>query len=348
MTRKVILLCLIGATALLATNAAAQPVQPFSGVVWTTKTLNSPAGKPVTSMQRTLYFRDVSGNVRREIYRPTLGVQHDLTAPLQRVITASTYARPLTSVQSSRETMVEDADLGTLQLLGLPATGRRQTFRDATGRRTHTLETWYSATLGMTVHTESRTVRGDVVTSDLSELRLGNPVAPSAESVSVASPTIPLLALYRGLFTHIAHMERDRQANDSGLKVNMSEIEDHLRKKISLSASEWQILVDKSVEVELYTRDKAKDAHTFVNQDREARRANPLSANTLVAGRAKLHSMQLDLNAHVQGEIEDLKAGVGPAGTERIEAYLHGPLAASTSIMPLKSAQLQAKREQAR
>jgi hypothetical protein len=353
---KRVLLCLIGMAALdthAATSNPPQPVQAYTAVVWTTTTLRSPAGKPSTFMQRTVYTRDASGNVRREIYRPTKGLQHDTTAPLERVLTGSTsaQAQTLPNVQSSKETVEQDVDLGTLQFSGVPAMGRRQTFRDASGQHTHTLETWFSATLGLTMHMESRNARGDTVFSDLSELHLGSPVSPSAETAPASAPAIPLLNLYRGMFTLIAHMERDRQANDPNRHVNMDEIEDHLRKKISLSASEWQTLVDKSVKVENYTREMSKQARSFADQDRAARRQNPLSANTMPVGRATLHKLQLDLNAHVEGEIDQLKTTIGPSAADRIQAYLQGPLAASMYFLPLKPRQLQAQRprkEQAR
>jgi len=193
---------------------------------------------------------------------------------------------------------------------------------------------------------ESSNARGDTAVSDLSELHLGSSVSPSAETVPAASAPIPLLNLYRGLFTHIAHMERDRLANDPNRHVNMNEIEDHLRKKMSLSTSQWQVLVEKSVKVESYTREMTKQARSFADQDRAARQQNPLSASTLTAGRATLHKMQLDLNTHVQGEIDQLKTAVGSDATTRIEAYLQGPLAASTSRVSLTSAQLQAQRVQ--
>jgi hypothetical protein len=352
--KRVFLLCLIGMAALdtrAATSNPPHPLQPFSAVVWTTTTLHSPAGKPFTFMRRTVYTRDASGNVRREMYQPTKGSQHDTTAPLERVLTGSTSGQVPSQVQSSKETVEQDADLGTSQFSGLPATGRRQIFQDANGQRTHTLETWFSPTLGLTVHMESSNARGDTAVSDVSELHLGNPVSTSAEAAPVASPPIPLLNLYRGLFTHIAHMERDRLANDPNRHVNMDEIEDHLRTKMSLSTSEWQVLVKKSVKVENYTREISKQARSFADQDRAERQQNPLSANTLTAGRATLHKMQLDFNTHVQGEIDDLKTSVGPDATERIQGYLQGPMAAFTSLMPLKSAQLQAQRarkEQAR
>jgi hypothetical protein len=349
--KRVLLLCLVSMTVPdthAATSSPPQAVQPYSAVIWTTTMLHSPAGKSFTFTRRTVYTRDASGNVRREIYRPTKGLQHDTTAPLERVLTGSTLKHAPPQVQSSKEMVEQDADLGTSQFSGLPATGRRQIFQDANGQRTHTLETWFSPTLGLTVHMESSNARGDTAVSDLSELHLGNPVSTSAETAPVASSPIPLLNLYRGLFTHIAHMERDRLANDPNRHVNMNEIEDHLRNKMSLSASEWQVLVDKSVKVESYTRDMSKQARSFADQDRAARRQNSPSANTLPAGRAVLHKMQLDLNTHIQGEIDELKTNVGPDATDRIQAYLKGPLAASTSFMPFKSTQLQAQKGQAR
>ena len=347
--KRALFLCVIGMAALnthAATINPPQSVQPFTAVVWTTKTLHSPAGKSFIFVQRTVYTRDASGNVRREIYQPTKGLQHDTTAPLERVLTGSTSAQAPPQLQSSKETVEQDVDLGTLQLSGLPATGRRQTFQDANGQRTHTLETWFSPTLGLTVRMESSNARGDTVFSELSDLQLGSSVSSSAETAPVASPPIPLLNLYRGLFTHIAHMERDRLANDPNLHVNMGEIEDHLRKKLGLSANEWQVLVEKSVKVENYTRAMSKQARDFADQDRAARRKNPLSANTAAVGHATLHRMQLDLNAHVQGEIDQLKTTVGADATTRIEAYLQGPFAASTSRVQFIPAQIQALRAQ--
>jgi hypothetical protein len=349
--KQVLLLCLIGIAALdihAATGNPPQPVQPFTAVLWTTTTLHSPAGKPSVFMRRTVYTRDASGNTRREIYQPTRGLLHDTTSPLEHVLTGSSSASALPTLQSSKDTVAQDADLGTLQFSGLPATGRRQIFQDASGQRKHTLETWFSASLGLTVHMESSNARGDTVVSDLSELHLGDPVSSSGETVPTAKPAIPLLNLYRALFTHIAHMERDRLANDPNRHVNLDEIEDHLRKKIDLSTSQWQTLVDKSVKVEDYTRDMSKQARSIADRDRAARQQNPIPTDTLATGRATLHKMQLDLNTHVQGEIDQLKATVGPDATDRIQAYLQGPLTASTSIVPIKSAQLRAQKGQAR
>jgi len=346
---RILLFCLIWIAALdghAATSNPPQPVQPFNAVLWTTTTLHSRAGKASVFMQRTVYTRDSAGNVRREIYQPTKGLQHDTTAPLEHVLNSSTSAWALPYAQSSKETVEKDVDLGVLQFSGLPAKGRRQTFQDRNGQRTHTLETWFCASLGLTVRMESSNSRGDTVFTDLSELQLGEPASLSAKTVSVASPAIPLLHLYRSLFTQISHIERDRQANDPSLHVNMNEIEDHLRKKIGLSTSEWQILIDRSLKVESYTREVSKQARSFADQDRAARKQNPLGGNTLAAGRATLHKMQLDLNTHVQGEIDQLKTAVGPNATTRIEAYLQGPLAASTSRITITAAQLQALRAQ--
>ena len=334
-----------------ATGNPPQAVQPFSAISWMTTTLHSPSGKPFTFTQRTVYTRDASGNVRREIYQPTKGLQHDTTAPLERVLTGSTSAQAPPLVLSTKEIVDQDTDLGTRQFSGLLARGRQQTFQDANGQRTHTLETWFSPILGLTVHMESSNAHGDTVVSDLSELKLGSAVSSFADTAPIASPPIPLLNLYRGLFTQIAHMERDRLANDPNNHVNMDEIEDHLRIKLGLSASEWQVLVDKSVVVEDYTREMSKQARSFADQDRTSRQQNPHSANTLAAGRATLHKMQLNLNTHVQGEIDELETAVGPDAATRIQAYLQGPLAASMYVMPLKSARLlgqQAQKEQAR
>ena len=291
------------------------------------------------------------GNVQRQMYRPTKGLEHDVTAPLERVVAGSTSVQEPPQAKSIKDTSEQDADLGTLQFFGLPAKGTRQAFQDSNGKPTHTLDTWFNASLGLTVHTESRNARGDTVVSDLSELHLDSSVSPSAGTAPVAAPAIPLLALYRVLFTQIAHMERDRLANDPNFHVNMDEIEDHLRKKMSLTATDWQTLVDKSVKVESYTREVSKQARSVAAQQRAARRENPLSADTLAGRSATLHKMQQDFNLHVQGEIDQLKANVGPDASDRIQAYLQGPVAASTSIIHVQSAQSQAQRaakEQAR
>lgn len=345
--KRVPLLCLIG-IAVFGLHADAsnppQPVQPFSAVFWTRTTLHSRAGNPSTFMQRTVCTRDGAGNVRCEIYRPTKGLQHDTTAPVERVLTSAASPQGLPHLQSSKETIEEEADLGTLQFSGVPATGKRQTFHDANGQRTHTQETWFSTTLGLTVHMESNNAVGDTVVSDLSELHLGKPVSSATQVVPAASPAIPLFNLYRGLFTLIAHMERDRQANDPNHHVNMEEIEDHLRKKINLSASEWQALVDKSVNVDAYTHELSQQARNVAGQDRVSLQQNSLSASALAESRATRHKVQVDFNTHVQGEIDKLKTAVGSEAATRIEAYLQGTLAASMSRMHLSPAQVQALR----
>ena len=136
--KRVLLLCVIGMAALdtrAATGNPPQAVQPFSAVVWTTTTLHPPSGKPSTFTQRTVYTRDESGTVRREIYQPTKGFEHNTTAPLERVLTGSTSAQVPPLVLSTKETVDQDTDLGTQQFSGLPAAGRRQTFQGANGQR---------------------------------------------------------------------------------------------------------------------------------------------------------------------------------------------------------------------
>ncbi len=351
--KPALLLCLT-CVAALASQAArsqlSQPVQPFTAVVWTTTTQHASSGKASTFMQRTVYSRDASGNVQREIYQPTKGLQHDTAAPLERVLTGVTSAQTPPQMLVSSEETLEQIDLGTLQFSGVPAKGSRNTFKDANGKPTHTVEMWFSPTLGLTVHMQSSNAHGDIVFSDLSDLHFGNPVFHSTET-PVATPAIPILILYRSLFAQIAHMERYRQADDPNRHVNMNEIEDHLRKKMSLSTNNWQTLVDKSVKVESYTDEMSKQARTFANQARTARRENLPSANTPAANYATLHKMQLDFDTHVQGEIDQLKATVGPDATDCIQAYLKGTLTASTSVISVKASQLhsqQALKEQAR
>jgi hypothetical protein len=125
-------------------------------------------------------------------------------------------------------------------------------------------------------------------------------------------------------------MERDRLANDPTRLVNMVEIEDHLRKKIDLSSGEWQTLVSASVKVDGYTEEETKQAHALAGQ---VRQSSP-SAASLAAGRATLHKMQLDFNGQVLGDIKELETAVGPDTTNRIHAYLSGPLTASAHVTP--------------
>ncbi len=348
---KRILLCLIGMAALVLRASAADPPQPFSAVFWTTTTLQSPSGKSAIFTRRIVYTRDASGNVQSQIYKPTKGSAQDTTAPLEHVSTSLTSAQaPLPTALSSTETM-QVTNLGTSLFSGLLTTGTRQIFTGANGQQTRTREVWFCPILGVTVHLQSSDARGDTTVGDLSELQLGTVAAPVpvAQTALAASPAVPLLTLYRGLFTEVAHMERDRQANN--LHANMIEIEDHLRKKLNLSSNEWQTLVATSVKVESYTEEKSKEARSFAEQDKAARRNNPLGPNTLAKGRATLHQMQLDLNTHVQADINELKAAVGPTATDHIQAYLQGPLSASTSVVSVRSARLQAQqtgKEQAR
>jgi hypothetical protein len=158
--------------------------------------------------------------------------------------------------------------------------------------------------------------------------------APDSGTSTPAKEAMSQMHLYQALFGFVADMERDRLADPPTQLANMVEIEDHLRKKLNLSESEWQTLVSTSVKVNAYTREASKQAHAFAEQDRASRRQDPLSANTLAAGRATLHKMQLDLNARALGDIQELEAAVGPDATAGIHAYLNGPLAASAHVMP--------------
>jgi hypothetical protein len=157
------------------------------------------------------------------------------------------------------------------------------------------------------------------------------PAPGSSTSTPVKQP-ISQLHLYRALFMFIAQMERDRLADPPTQLANMVEIEDHLRKKINLTHSQWQTLVSTGVKVNGYAKETSQQARAFADQDRASRSGNPLSANTLAAGRATLHKMQLDLNARVLGDIQELEVAVGADATANIHAYLNGPLAASAQV----------------
>lgn len=329
---KRLLLCLIGVAVFSlrsVAGSAPQAFQPFTAVFWTTTTLHSQSGKAFIFTRRTVYMRDASGSTRTEIHRPTAGLLQDETAPLEHISTGSTSAQsPLPAAHPGSET-VQVVDLGTSFFSGLATAGQRQVYKGSDGQITHTVETWFCPLLGLTVHMSSSNARGDSVNGDLSNLQLVNPAIP-AVSAAAPTPAVPLLILYRNLFTLVDHIERDRRENDPNRHVNMGEIEEHLRKKLMLSASEWQTLVATSVKLESYTRAKSEEARNFTKQDQSARRANPLGPNTLASGLATLHKMQLDLNTHVQDEIDGLKGAIGPTATNHIQAYLQGPLAGST------------------
>lgn len=340
--KLVLILCLMAVTADIhaVTSNPPKPLQPFTAVFWTTTTLHSPTGKSSTFMRRTVCTRDAI--LRCQIYQPTKGLQHDVTAPLERVVTGPTSAQDLPHVRSNKET-VEETDLGTQQFSGFPAQGRRQTFRDPGSQRSRTIETWFSPVLGLTVHMEGSNAHGDTISRDLSELHLGKPDTSASDTVPAPTPAIPLLSLYKSLFTLVAHMERDRLAPDPNRQVDMNQIEDHLRTKIGLSSGDWQVLVEKSVKIASYTHEAFKQAHDFADQNSTALQQNPPSAST-VESRATLRQMRLGLNTHIQGEVDKLNATIGQDAANRISTYLHGPLTAATTQAHLSPAQVQALR----
>lgn len=162
-----------------SSSGSKKSVQAYSGTVWTTITFQLPNGKTNTVTRRTEVSCDAAGNCRTEVHRLTRGLQQDTSAPLDHVFTGSNTARTFARSQSNGETLIEDQDLGTRVISGLPATGRRRVFQSV-GREpqaTHTLETWFCPTLGTFVHTESRNFDGSTTVSDLSNLQLGNSVS---------------------------------------------------------------------------------------------------------------------------------------------------------------------------
>jgi hypothetical protein len=311
-------------------------VQAYSGTVWTAITFQLPNGKTNTVTQRTEVSRDAAGNWKGEVHRPTRGLQQDTSAPLDHVFTGSNEAQSFAAGQSNGETLIDDQDLGTRIFSGLPATGRRRVFQSV-GRQpqaTHTLETWFCPALGTFVHIENRNFDGSTTVSDLSNLHLGDSVSQQTPATPTA-PAISQLRLYRALFHFVSHMERDRLANPSTQLANMVEIEDQLRKKMNLSPSEWQVLVNTSVKVDSYTEEATKQAHAVADQSHASSRQDPInSANTLAAGRAKLYKMQSDLNDRALGDIKELETSVGTDATTKIHAHLNGPLAASAQVTP--------------
>ena len=344
---KTLCLCLlISITANASSPAGRQSekaVQPYTAIVWATITLHSLAGDPAVFLQRNVYTRDASGSITQTTYKRTKGLQRDTKVPVEHVLISSSSAKSLPAGGLSRGVLEREDDLGSAQFFGFPASGKRFTFTDATGLRIQTFERWFSPTLGLTVHLEEHNSRGDSIVSDLSELHVGDALLEPRPAVPPPdSSPIPLLTLYRALFTHVAHMERDRQANDPTLHVNMAEVEANFSKKLGLSAGEWPMLVDTSVRVESYTRDMSKQAHAVADQDRQLRHTNLLSSVS-VPGRVTLHKMQMDLNSHVQGAVDELNRSIGQAAAQQVQAYLQGPLASTSSSTPVKLARLQAR-----
>jgi hypothetical protein len=160
-------------------------------------------------------------------------------------------------------------------------------------------------------------------------------VTPSNGTSTPTAAAISQLHLYRALFHFVSQMERDRLANPPTQLANMVEIEDRLRKKMNLSPSEWQTLVNTSVKVDSYAEETSRQAHAVADEARASSRQNQVnSANTLAAGRAKLHQMQSDLNDRVLGDISELETSVGADTSTKIHAFLDGPLAASAHATP--------------
>ena len=350
--KLLLLLCLIMVDSGSARAAAGSPpdqVQAFSAVVWTTTTLHSRLGKPTTFMQRTVYTRDISGNLRREVYRPIKGFEHDTSAPLERVIRGSSFGQSAPPIMhSSKELTKQEVDLGTATISGVAASGKRQVFHDANGQPTRTSETWFSPTLGLMVHTQSSNSRGDTVTSDLSELsfhRVPPDYASNSKDVpALAGTAVPLLTLYRSLFAHVAHMERERLRNDPNRHVDFAEIEDHLRVKIGLSPGEWQVLTKKSMKADDYRAELSRKARLFAEKNRATRQDNQLDTQAIASGRATLHGMQLELNSRVQSDVDDLQQSLGHDTIVRIQDYLQGSFSKSISRMQFSPAQMQAAR----
>jgi hypothetical protein len=162
-----------------SSSGSKQPVQAYSATVWTTITFQLPNGKTNPVTRRTEMSRDAAGNWKAEVHRLTKGLQQDTSAPVDRVFTGSNSAQTFAPSQSNGETLIDDQDLGTRIISGLPATGRRRTFQSV-GRQpqaTHTLETWFCPTLGTFVHIDSRNFDGSTMVSDLSNLQLNNSVS---------------------------------------------------------------------------------------------------------------------------------------------------------------------------
>jgi hypothetical protein len=160
-------------------------------------------------------------------------------------------------------------------------------------------------------------------------------VTPASGTSTPTSPAISQLQLYHALFHFVAQMERDRLANPPTQLANMVEIEDRLRKKMNLSASEWQMLVNTSVKVDSDSEETTKQAHAIADQTRASSSQAPInSANTLATGRAQLHKMKSDLDDRTLGDIKQLETSMGTDTTNKIHTYLNGPLAASAHVTP--------------
>jgi hypothetical protein len=160
-------------------------------------------------------------------------------------------------------------------------------------------------------------------------------VTPGSGPSTPTGPPISQLGLYRALFHFVSHMERDRLANPPTQLANMVEIEDQLRRKMNLSSSELQTLMNTSVKVDSYTEETLKQARALADQTRASSRQDPTnSPNTLAAGRAKLRQLQSDLNDRVLSDIKELETNVGTDATTKIHVYLNGPLTASAQVTP--------------
>lgn len=353
---KRLLLCLLGLAALHLSSIAQQPVQPYTATFWTTTTLHMQSGKSFIFTLRTVYTRDAAGNTRTERYQPTKGLPQDGTAPLERVSTGAISAQPpFPAVHPGGET-VQVVDLGTALYVGFATQGSRQTYVDSNGQVVRTLETWFCPSLGVTTHMLSSDAKGNTTSGDLVSLQLDAPAAidsvvaarmPNASSTGTA-PAIPLTILYRSLFSLVHRMEQDRQANDPNRHVNMDEIEDHLRSKLQLSPAQWQALTTVSARVESYTRQHHEEARAFARQVHAAHSDSPLAPDMQASGHARLQRMQVDFNAHIAAEIDGVRAALGGDASKHVQAYLQGPLAASTRATPLHAARLQAGQGTAR
>ena len=147
------------------------------------------------------------------------------------------------------------------------------------------------------------------------------------------------LRLYRGLFSIVAHMERDRLArlaNPQGQVGDVAAVEESLRSEIDLSKADWQTFVTTAVKVETYIEEAGKQARAYAHQGRADMAQSLDKAQTLSSLKMGLHKMQVQQDARLSQDIQELETNVGADSTAKIHAYLEGPLAASAHVTPLK------------
>lgn len=333
----VLLALVVSASGLAQPTQPSASVQPYSATLWTTTTLVRPSGSSPIFTERSQVIRNSDGSWWIGMYRSTQGVNQDVTAPLDQVLTAPPSPQTSPAFQLTTDKLVEEDDLGNQTFFGQAATGKRQTFQstDQSIKTRKTQETWYSPALRLVVHAEIHDYNGITIVRDLGDLQLGQAAIPANPSIPpTAVPST--LTLYRALFGHIAQLEKIKAANSSAPGPNVAVIEANIRKDIGITADQWPALVAAAVSVNAYSDDATKQARALAEHDRSLRRQSPLTANTVEATREALHDMQLNLNARISADIDGFETTLGPTATAQIHNYLNGHVAATAVPVHLR------------